>query len=89
MTSYTRLTSGTLLLCPECDTASWHLTEHGKVAAHLYYLWCSSCAAREQDEFLTMVIAVSTAETSSCELNDLAARNCRSDDGSSFIDFEA
>jgi hypothetical protein len=50
------------LSCPQCDVAPWHPTEHLKGAVHLCYLWCSACAAREQDEFLAMVAAVSTAE---------------------------
>jgi hypothetical protein len=50
------------LTCPQCDATSWHPTGHLKEAAHLYHLWCSPCAAREQDEFLAMVAAASTAE---------------------------
>lgn len=62
------MTSHTLLICPRCEATSWHPTGHINGAAHLYYLWCNPCAAREEDEFLTMVIAVSTAKTSSREL---------------------
>jgi hypothetical protein len=48
--------------CPQCDATSWHPTGHLKGVAHLYYLWCSPCTAREQDEFLAMVAAAGTAE---------------------------
>jgi hypothetical protein len=51
------------LSCPQCG-APWHLMGHLKDAAHLYYLWCSPCSAREQDEFLAMLAAASVlAET--------------------------
>jgi hypothetical protein len=50
------------LPCPQCGATSLHPAGHPKGAAHLYYLWCSPCTAREQDEFLAMVAAASTAE---------------------------
>jgi hypothetical protein len=50
------------LTCSQCGATSWHPTGHLKEVAHLYYLWCSPCTAREQDEFLAMVAAASTAE---------------------------
>jgi hypothetical protein len=51
------------LLCPQCDATTWHPTEYLKGAAHLCYLWCSPCAAREQDEFLAMVSAADVRVT--------------------------
>jgi hypothetical protein len=56
------MTSSAPLPCPQCGAASWHPTGHLKGAAHLCYLWCSPCTAREQDEFLAMVAAASTGE---------------------------
>jgi hypothetical protein len=53
-----RMTDRVLLSCPQCG-APWHLMGHLKDAAHLYYLWCSPCSAREQDEFLAMLAAAS------------------------------
>jgi hypothetical protein len=50
------------LTCPQCDATSLHPAGHLKGAAHLYYLWCSPRTAREQDEFLAMVVAASIAE---------------------------
>lgn len=57
------MTDRALLLCPQCDATTWHPTGYLKGATHLCYLWCSQCAAREQDEFLAIVSAAAAQVT--------------------------
>lgn len=51
------MTDCTPLVCPQCAAISWYPEGHlAGSAADLFYVWCSPCSAREQDEFLAMLM---------------------------------